>query len=387
MSKKLRAAIIVAILAGAIGIAILLVKTKPEVALAPAKIGGALPVSVRILAPEKRQVIVEAMGTVEPAQAATLQSQVAGRLLWVSPDLTPGGRFAKGSRIAQIDPADYELALEERRNQVATARMNLTLEEGKQAVARREYEALGRELSGNEQALVLRAPQLESATRALAAAEAALKKAELDLARATIVAPFNATVQKKLADVGSYIATAGGIASLVGTDEFFVTLAVPVHYLRWIRAGDKGSAVTLFPGANGDPRSREGTVARIAAELEDQGRLAKVIVRVTDPLCLRKENRDKPPLLAGMYLRAVIAGAAADGVIAIPRSLLREGDMIALRDTEGKLELRTVTVLYRGRNEMLLAGEGLAGTELITTPLIDPAIGAPLTVTEAHEAD
>ena len=52
---------------------------------------------------------VTAQGTVEPRTESDLIPQVAGEVVWISPDLASGGFFDAGDPLVRIDPADYEV--------------------------------------------------------------------------------------------------------------------------------------------------------------------------------------------------------------------------------------------------------------------------------------
>jgi len=185
-------------------------------------------------------VVVQALGTVVPAQTIQLASRVSGEVVKVSGELAPGGHFDANEQILQVEPEDYRLAVEQRASDLARAQSALRLEMGQQSVARREYELLGQDVREEDRELLMRQPQLATAKATVAAAEASLAKAKLDLKRTDVVAPFNATVQSRSVDLGSQVAVGASLASLVGTDKYWVQVSIPVSQLKWIRV----------PGAN-----------------------------------------------------------------------------------------------------------------------------------------
>ena len=92
------------------------------------------------------------------------------------------------------------------------------------------------DVSDEQRALAQREPQLEASRLALKAAQSALKKAQLDLTRTTLRAPFNAMVVSENVDTGQLISPQTSVARLVGTDEYHVQVSVPVASLRTVRA-------------------------------------------------------------------------------------------------------------------------------------------------------
>ena len=326
---------------------------------------------------------IDAMGTVVPAESVTLQPQIDGEIIFVSDDLEPGGLFSTGDELLRIDPRDYELAILQRESEVAQAQSALRLEQGQQTIARREFELLNETLQDDDQELVLRKPQLESVRAQLALARARLEQARLDLQRSRVRAPFNAIVESRPVDVGSRVTTANTLATLVGTDSCWLEVSVPVRQLQWIdiprSTGMPGSSVRITsPAAWGEDAFREGRVIRLAGDLEDEGRMARLLVEVDDPFTLKPENRDKPVLLMGSYVSVRIEGRQLKQVATIAREHLRDGDRLWLMDDNAALEIRKVDIVFRGHDHFLVANGIEAGDQLVVTDLAAPVAGMPL---------
>ncbi len=187
------------------------------------------------------QVVVEAQGTVTPARQVQMRPEVSGRIVKLSPSLVPGGRFAAGQTIATIDDRDVRLQLIARQEAVTRARVALRQERALKAVAEEEWQRLeGSTPAGADRDLVLRIPQIEQAEAALAAAEGALAKTELDLERCNLTAPFNAVVIREQVDLGQLVGPQTEVATLVGTDAYWVQVSLPVAHLAWIEIPDGG---------------------------------------------------------------------------------------------------------------------------------------------------
>ena len=206
---------------------------------------------------------------VPAAREITLNPQVAGEIVEISSALVPGGHFDAGDLIVRIDPAGYELAAKMRQAELTQMEARRVLERANQDVARREYEVLGESLNDEEKSLVLREPQLAAAAADVAAARAMLEDAHLDLQRTTVTAPFDAQVVEKYVDRGTRLTTQTPLVRLVGTDVYWVELAVQQGDLPWIALpeGDApGSPVVLRqPSVWGPDASREGRAIRLAA--------------------------------------------------------------------------------------------------------------------------
>jgi RND family efflux transporter MFP subunit len=324
------------------------------------------------LAPADHQVVLSAMGSVVPAREMVLKTRVPGQVRSVHPEFVEGGLIAAGEKILKIDPQDYELAIARAKSDVADAQYQLKVEMGYQEVARREWDLLGpgQGADSQEAELALRKPHLVKAQSDLAAAQADLQQARLDLARTDIMAPFNAVVRRKHVVVGSQVSVQDELAELVGTDEYWIQVSLPVERLSWIRIPrtnrEKGAEVTIFYRGN----RREGRVARLLSDLETEGRMARVLVTVKDPLQLSAKGRGSgPPLLIGEYVRVEIKGEQLAGVYRIPRSALRDGSTIwTLSDAE-TLKIIAVETIWRDAEAVLVKNGFAHGLRLIVSDL------------------
>ncbi len=145
------------------------------------------------------------MGTVRPDKEIVLSPRVGGEIVSISQSFTPGGFVDEGEVLLQIDPADYEVVLLQRKSELLQASADLELELGRQDLAQKDYKELEGTISSEYKSLVLRAPQLNTARSRVEAAEAAVRRAELDLERTRIRAPFAAHIINREANVGSQV--------------------------------------------------------------------------------------------------------------------------------------------------------------------------------------
>ncbi len=334
--------------------------------------------------------MVKGNGLVMPAQQVTLHPQVIGKIVEVSPDVVPGGYVQSGQQLMAIDHRDYEIQVRQRQSEVAKAAKDLKVEQGNQAVAKQEYEILGEVITDEDRELVLRQPQLLSAQAAHESAQAALEKAKLDLGRCDIVAPFNAVIQQKHTDLGASVSINSQLVTLIGTDEAWIEAKAFATQLKWLnipkRNGDLGANVTIRNiGVWGEDQFRTGSVLCLLGELETQGRLARLLVTVDDPFCLKPQNQNLPQLLMGSYISAEIEGRTLSDVFPIQRSHLRDNDTVWIMDDDAQLEIRQVQIVFRGP-ERVYVKEGLTENEkLVLTDIAAPVAGMPLRIDGAEE--
>ena len=336
-------------------------------------------VRVEPMQPSRHQVMVQAMGTVIPARKIYLKSRVSGQVVALHPEFVEGGFLSKGERIVQLDRSDYKLALTQMQNALVDSQYALKLELGRQDVALREWQLLNGPDNAEEanSDLALRKPHLEKAEADVAAAEAAVAKAVLDLERTAIKVPFNAMVLSKSIDIGSQVGIQESLAELVGTDTFWIQASIPIERLDWIQVprhnGENGAAARIMYGQG---HLVEGTVARLMGNLESEGRMARVLIAVEDPLGRKpSQSPNSPPLLLGEYVRVEIEGRVLDNVYTIPRTALRDDNTVWLVNDKQRLDIRTVAPVWRDSETVVMHDELRPGDRLVVTDLPAPVAG------------
>jgi len=334
---------------------------------------------------------VRAMGTVMAAREIVVRPQVSGQIIDQSDAFEPGGFFAKNAVMVQIDPTDYEQSLLQRESELARAQAALQIELGDQAVAEEELELLEVDIPEINRELILRIPQVNQAKAEVRSAEAAVLRAQVDLDRTTIRAPFEGHIVTRNAAMGNNISVGEALATFVGAERYWIELAVPVSSLRWIRTpedtGGAGSPARIaYPTMWGKGVERDGEVTRLVGRLEDGSRLARVLVAVPDPL--GRENADEPMLILGAYVNVIIEGQPLDHVCVIDRNLVREGEqgeeVVWIVDETDRLAIRPVTIAYRGPDEVYVTSGLDTGDRIVRTNLTTPVEGMLLRVTNTE---
>lgn len=369
------------ILLAGVFLMVLIFKTEPTATRGDVARETAMLVEVRTAERGRFTPMIEVMGQVVPAREVTLRPRVSGRVIELADAFEPGGRVAEGAALLRIDPADYQAALRQRRSELAQARADLELEQGRQAVAEQDFELLGEELDEGNRHLVLRQPQLKQARARVDFAEAALRRAELDLQRTRISTPFDAQILSRDVATGSQVSTGDSLARLVATDRYWVSASVPLSQLRWLRFaeedGEQGAPVTLrHEAAWGPSQSRQGRLQRLVGELDANARLARVLVSVEDPLALRADA-GTPSLILGAFVRTAIEGRALNDVVRLNRDLLRREDTVWVME-DGVLEIRPVSVLLRDDDYVYLSAGLEQGDQVVVTDLATVVDGAAL---------
>jgi len=318
---------------------------------------------------------IEAWGEVVAARTLVVRPEVGGTIVVLNDQLTPGGLVLEGEVLIRLDDREQRLAVIQAEAEIDQIEARTAIEDGQQARAKRDLKRLPGKLTDNQRQLVLRAPQMAQLQAELAAAEAARESALVELSHTVLRAPFDALVIEEQLAEGTMLSAGSDPATLVAADRFHVVVAVPVSALDWINP-KAGQIVRLTqPGIWPEGSFREGTIERLTAGLSATGRMAELVIAIDDPLARKPENRGQPRLLLGSFLRAIGEGKVVENAVALDRAYLRDHDTVWVMTPESRLEVRPVTVAWRGAEQVLISAGLVAGDRVITTPLAVVAPG------------
>ncbi len=342
---------------------------RPPVAISPL-------VEVMEARASNETVLINVMGTVIPSRQAHIRAEVAGVVREIAPEFQPGSTLRKGTPLLRLEAEDFRLDVATRQAELDSARAALDLEIGYQNVARHELKMLQQSDKPLEDAsLALREPQLAQARAKVQQAETALNQARLDLKRTTVTAPFTGLVLTKDVEVGDRVGVTDTLTTLVDAREYWVDATIPLDRLPWIflpGQGQEGSMVHVRSQASGS--KLQGRILRLRGDLEEQGRLARILITLPRPL-----EAEPVPILLGEYVRLEIEGRQLDNVVRIPRAALRDNDTV-WTVTNATLDIRPVTVAWKD-TETVLVGRGLTtGDQVVTSELATPIQNMPLTL-------
>ena len=366
-------------------IAVWLMQSGPKAKPRP-KVRNSVAVDVRPVEFGPQTMTINIMGTVRPKNEVVLRPQVSGKIISTSEKLIPGGHFTSGETLLTIEPRDYQLAVQQLSSEVARAEADLQIELGRQRVAIKEYELLGETVSDEERDLMLRVPQMESSKASLEEVKTRLEQARLDLERTTVKAPFNSVLISREVNLGASVTPSTTLATLVGSDIYWVEAPIAASQLKWIKVGQQGSAARIYNAAAWGPdRYREGRTTGMAATVETRGRMVELLIEVADPLALAGRSKELPKLLLGSYVRVEVEGASLPRVAMIERDLIRDGDHVWIMDEQGTLDIRPVEIAFRGRDHVLVTAGINAGEKLVISNLPSPVQGMALRIMNAED--
>lgn len=311
-------------------------------------------------------------GTVAPRTESDLVAEVAGRVISVNPNLVSGGFFNAGEELLQIEPLDYELALEQSRAGMAQAESDLA--NARSAATRQE--SLGERKLTSAAQRDDAANRLRIAEATLRSAQAQLSRAERDLSRTHILAPYEGRVRSEHVDIGQFLNRGNAIATIYATDYAEVRLPINDEELAFLdlplgpvsesALTASTTAVTLTARFAGEEHQWPAQVVRTEGELDPQTRMINVVARVDAPYA---PAAGRPPLAVGLFVDAEIHGRLARDLVVLPRAALGHDNQVLVVDSDNRLHFRPVTVLRMVGEQAYISAGLNAGERICISPL------------------
>lgn len=320
--------------------------------------------------------MIRGYGSVHPKVQVDVIPEVAGKVVFVHPELKVGGFIRRDEKILQIDPSDYELAVQQAQAAVADATVRLETEQAEADVARKEWNELN---PGTEPTslLVLREPQIRQAKAALASAEAQLATARLRLERTRISLPFDSLITSERVDLGQYVVAGQSLGTAFGTEAVEIEVPLEDEELAWFDV----FAQSIFSNGHPNPKTYtpvevradfagalhtwEGRVVRTTGQVDKMSRMVVVVVEVEKPFEI---SGDRPPLLPGVFAEVLIQGKTLSNAVAVPRDAVREGNQVWLVN-DGRLHIQPLDVVRADKDFAYVVSDIPDGAEVVVSSL------------------
>lgn len=239
---------------------------------------------------------VTAAGQAEAFRRTTVTAQLEGWVEAVS--VRENQRVGRGAALAVIDSTEYALRVAQARADLLTAeadfrQMVLFDDEIEEAAVREERRRVARSRSGLDQA------------------EVELQRAELELARTRITAPFEGRAADLLVVPGQYVTPGTELVTVVDLDPIKVEVQVLESELAFLSEGR--SAQVTFAAYPGERFT--GRIETINPLVDPESRTGRVTVLLPNP-----DAHIKP----GMYAEVSLDAEALPDRVMVPRSAILE---------------------------------------------------------------
>ncbi len=320
----------------------------PAVSSAPGSASAAERVATARVRRGELRTRITASGSVVARRTAALAASVPGRIARVHVDV--GDMVAEGAPLFEIDPEPYRLGVEEARANLALARA-----EAAQAAdeAARAHTLVEQEMIPRQQYERVRT-QAASAQARVQAAAARLERAQHDLGRCVVRAPFAGSIVDRHADEGAMAAPGPqGVVVLQETSALEAVIDIPEASPLRVRPGDPAR---LFVEGSAEPLA--AAVGAVSDRIDPASRTYRVRIPLADPSRSTK---------SGAFVRAELEPAPRSAALLLDRSAIvsQDGRAYVLRVSGGVAERVLVRVGAAAADQTELL-EGLAeGDEVV----------------------
>lgn len=365
--------------------------------------GPGRPVELAVAGPRPMRRTIAATGSLLAQERSLLSAKVSGRLQELNVDI--GAAVRKGDLLAQIEPRDYELGLQQAAAALAEARASVGLPpfgtndsiraEEVSAVkraravldeARKTRErtqslsasgiASGSELDSVEAAYAVASTSFDAAVEeaqgriaAIAQRRAELRLAEKRLADASLRAPFDGIIQSRRASPGEFVASGAPVLELVQSGPLRLRLQVTERDAPLVQLGQP----VQFQ-IEGDTNVHAGRIERLSPALDEDSRM----------LYVEAEVPQQAPLRPGLFVRAQIIISEGQPALAVPeRALLTFAGLEKVVTVQTNRALEVLVTTGRREGGYVEVLEGLKTGQPV---VLDPAglrTGAAVTVQTA----
>jgi len=317
---------------------------------------------------------VASHGVVMPKYETELVAQVSGEIVELSEIFVRGGFIKKDQLLARIDPSDYQAALIDAQATMATARAALEKEVAQGKVAEREWKQI---TDSSPTELSLRKPQLAQELARVKAAQAAILRAERNLERTEIRAPFDAMIDSRKVGLGSFVTIGSNLGKVSGTDIAEIRLPVADNQLEFLANDGVNSEVNLNGVYAGKSTQWLANIARSEGVVDNTSRMSYLVAEIKDPYQLKDKNSVIAPLRFGSYVNAKIQGHQVSNATLIPRYLIANGKVALLSD-ELTLHYAEIDIIRQQGSNVIVANGLASGDKLIVSALDYPIDGMKL---------
>ncbi len=327
---------------------------------------------VQVAPLERRQVryTVMAPGSIEAFQQVQITARVAGAVDKVA--FVEGQVVKQGDLLAVIESERYEIAVGQAKAAVdkataneQSAEANLARRQG--AVADHPGLVPGEEVAQFQTSVA-------TAKADVAAAQQALRVADLNLRDAFVRAPFAGAIQSRTVQAGQYLQTGAVLGTLLQRDPLLLRFPVSEQDAPRIKVG-----MTANLSLRESPRAYAATIILVAEAADPTTRLVQVTAKVDD------EER-KYWLRPGAFCEVDVPVGNARQAIVVPTIAVQptdKGNVVYLVDAKNIAHVKGVSLGMHTPEGGVEVTQGLDPGELIVVRGFEPLTeGAPVKITE-----
>lgn len=282
-------------------------------AVASSSGGPIVPVSTVLAETKDVPVFVRGLGTVQAFKTVSIKTRVDGQIVKVS--FEEGQDVKKGDPLFQIDPRPFQALLEQA--QAAKQR-----DEAQLVGAQLDLERYGKLIGSgyqSRQSYDQQKATVDALKGSIAADQAQIDTAQLNLTYSDIRAPIDGRTGQRLVDLGNLVQTSQGtnLVTITQIKPIFVNFTAPQDVTDAIRRNQLEGALTVAAySADAKTKLAEGKVTLIDNQID----------ATTGTLRLKAtfDNNDER-LWPGEFVNARLQLSVRRGVVTVPQRVVMQG--------------------------------------------------------------
>lgn len=408
----------------AVGVVVLVlaINLRPDLPTNPAtdraRLVDTMPLELKSMAP-----VAIGYGKVTPKFEWKAIAEVTGKVVYRHPNLEKGQVLPKDTEIIRIDPLDYELKLTQaqadlKSSQTQLAKLSLEernlqqtlgIEQNRLSLSKQElgrienlrkkglssqsdvdqqtqsYLSQQKLVQDMKNQLQLFPDEQKVAQAVVRVNQSKVQEAQRSLDKTSIRLPRSLRIASVDIEINQVVNLQQTMVVGHGMDVMEVEAQLSIHDMHTLASSvgsftrdDAGIPKPDMAFINAEIELNSGNlkaiwpakVARISETVDVNQATAGVILEATQNYVdLTPESL--PPLVNGMFVQATIEGQQQPSWVIPERAL--HGNRIYLMSPESRLEIRTIEVLYRRDNQVVINGDIEQGERLVLNDLL-PAI-------------
>jgi multidrug efflux system membrane fusion protein len=333
------------------------------------------PVTVSVATKRNVPLVIQAIGTVEPYNTVSVRSQVAGEITGIA--FKQGQDVSQGDLLFTIDSRPYSAALEGALANLARDKAKLRSAEQdvqryaelieKDYVTRQEYD----QVVANAEAL----------KASVAADQAAVKSARVNLTYCTVRSPISGRTGNLLVELGNVIkANDQPVVTINQIMPVYVSFSVPEEYLSQIRHyAEEGTLAVEAELPNQEGNSFRGKLTFINNTVDES--TGTILLKATFP------NHGKN-LWPGQFVNVTLTLATTNNALVLPSQAVQrgqQGDYVFVVKPDMTVELRSIQVGQNFNGHTLIRTGIEAGDKVVTDGQLRLFPGARVEITRTEE--
>jgi HlyD family secretion protein len=323
-------------------------------------------------------------GSVRSRQIADISVEIAGTIVAIH--AREGASVKKGAPLISLDRRDAEAALAVAKKELASAEAMLAETKARWDDAVREHKRL-QELRKNEAIAQAQVDQAETTVKVTTAAhgaaesrvelqKAAVARAQLNLDKCDIVAPFDGVVAQLVVEVGEWALPGKMAMKLLDPTRLYIRAEIDEVDIGSIKEGLE-TRITLDPYKN---HKFMGVVTRVSpyvTEIQEQNRTVVIEIELT-------QGANGYELKHGTSADVEVILKRAPDVIRIPTLALLEGNKVLLaKDVATSVSVKIG--LKNWEYAEVLEGLSIGDPVIVSLESEDVKAGVPVKVTQESE--